>query len=75
MTMPESRPPIEYATKADLEVLRQELKADLAEFKLEIIREIHALENSLHRTLITTLIAQTAIFGTLVTVLKLFATP
>jgi len=71
--MPDPRPPIEYATKADLQQLRLELKADLAEFKLEISREIHALETSLHKTIITTLIAQTAVFGTLVTILKLFA--
>jgi hypothetical protein len=70
--MPESRPPVEYATKADLHQLRLELKADLAELTRDLSREIHTLESSLHKTIITTLIAQTAIFGTLVTVLKLF---
>ena len=60
--MPESRPPIEYATKADLELLRQEIRADLAELKADI-----------RQTVITSQIATTAIFGTLVTILKLFA--
>jgi hypothetical protein len=60
--MPEPRPPIEYATKADLELLRQQIRADLAE-----------LEGRLAKQNLTTLIAVTAIFGTLVTILKLFA--
>jgi len=70
--MPKSPPPFEYATKADLDRLRSDLRADMAEFKLDITKQIALLESNLHRTIITTLIAQTAIFGTLVTVLKLF---
>ena len=60
--LPNSVPPPEYATKQDLRELRLEIQADLL-----------ALENRLQKTIITTLIAMTAIFGTLVTVLKLFA--
>jgi len=60
---------VEYATKADLQLLRQEIRADIAELKADV----HAQIIGLQRTMITTLIAQTAIFGTLVTVLKLFA--
>jgi hypothetical protein len=67
--MPAGPKQIEYATKTDL----QDLRKDLAEFKLEITKQIAALETSLHKTIITTLIAMTAIFGTLVTILKLFA--
>jgi hypothetical protein len=86
MTLPEPHPPIEYATKADLRELRQEMRADFAEFRLEfaefkvtLLEQIRALETSqaqrdsaLHKTIITTLIATTAIFGGLVTILKLF---
>jgi hypothetical protein len=67
--MPEPRPPLEYATKADLELLRHELRADIAELRADVSKQISDLKS----TIITTLIAQTAIFGTLVTVLKLFA--
>jgi hypothetical protein len=59
--IPDARPPIEYATRTDLEVLRQQIRADLAE------QIVH-----LQRTMITTLVALTAIFGGLVTILKLF---
>jgi hypothetical protein len=52
---------IEYATKADLRELRAEIRADLAELKADLARQNN-----------TTLIALTAIFGGLVTILKLF---
>ena len=62
-------PSVEYATKADLNELRLELKADLANLKADLRKDI----NDLQKTIITSQIAVVAIFGTLVTVLKLFA--
>jgi hypothetical protein len=70
--LPDPRTPVEYATKADLRELRQEIRADFAEFRVEVTKQIAELQSSLHRTILTTLIAVTAIFGTLVTILKLF---
>jgi hypothetical protein len=70
--MPNSPPPLEYATKADLALLRQEIRADLAELKADITTALSELEIRLQRLVLTTLIGLTAIFGGLVTVLKLF---
>jgi hypothetical protein len=67
--MPDARPPVDYATKADVDVLRHELRADIADLRADVSKQISDLKG----TIITTLIAQTAIFGTLVTVLKLFS--
>jgi hypothetical protein len=71
--LPETRPPVEYATKADLRELRQEMRADLAEFKLDVLKQIAELQKDLHRLVIQMMIAMTAIFGGLVTILKLFS--
>jgi hypothetical protein len=66
--MPQSPPPLEYATTADLRIAVAELKTAIAEIKTAI----SDLEVRLQRLVLTTLIAMTAIFGGLVTVLKLF---
>ena len=73
-------PPVEYATKADVDALRQELKSDIRELRLELKADLANLKaelrkdiNDLQKTIITSQIAVVAIFGTLVTVLKLFA--
>jgi hypothetical protein len=70
MTMP-SRP-VDYATKADLSELRTEIRADLAELRVALAQQIGDLKAELYRMIITTLLAMTAIFGGLVTILKLF---
>lgn len=74
---------VEYATKADLNNLRAELKADMRELRLEvradiaelkadIANQLRALESSLNKTMMTMLIAMTAIFSGVVAVAKLF---
>jgi hypothetical protein len=70
--MPKSPPPLEYATTADLRIAVAEIKTAIAELKTDTKSAIAELEIRLQRLIITTLIAMTAIFGGLVTVLKLF---
>jgi hypothetical protein len=71
MTMP-SRP-VDYATKADLLQLRMEIRGDLTELRVALAQQIGDLKAELYRMIITTLLPMTAIFGGLVTILKLFA--
>lgn len=82
--LPDPNRPIEYATKADLHELRAELQHDLAALKAEltlamanltadVAKQLLEQHRDLTRTLIITMLGMTAMFGTLVTVLKLFA--
>jgi hypothetical protein len=78
--LPDPTRPIEYATKADLLLLEERLLRALSELQTEVAQQLHTQHRELSRTIselskmiITTLLAMTAIFGTLVTVLKLFA--
>jgi hypothetical protein len=78
MTMPGSRPP-DYATKDDLLALRADFAELRAEFRLlretiraDVSEQISALKSTMITTTIASLVAVTAIFGALVTVLKLF---
>jgi hypothetical protein len=64
---------VEYATKADLNALRQELKADLAVLRQEIRADMAELKADLARTNQLTLVAMTAIYAGLVAMIKLFA--
>ena len=74
------RPMDEYATKADLQELRRELKSDLQELRLEMRAALAELKadirkdiTDLQRTVIIAMVGLTGIFGGLVTILKLFA--
>lgn len=68
MSMPEQRLPVEYATKADLEILRQQIRADLAELRTEFAE----LKVALLRQHAWMLVAMTAVFSAVVVVAKLF---
>jgi hypothetical protein len=70
--MPEPRPPVEYATKADLDTLRRELKADLQELRLQLRADMGELKAELLKWHVGTLVAITAIYGGLVAMLKIF---
>lgn len=63
---------IEYATKADLDQLAKDLRAEMRELRLEIKADIAALQIALLRQQAWLLVAMTAIFSAVVAVAKLF---